>query len=121
MDGQGFSSVFDCKWSPDGMTIAATDAYGQLLIIGHGNAYNYKEIVHEQFFHTDYRPLLWDERGTAMDEQTRIAPHLMVPPFLVNADGVPYSPDTQRFVPGRENLDAPLQIAVTHRSDEGKK
>ena len=71
MEGQGFSSVFDCKWSPDGLSIAATDAFGQLLILGHGNPEPYEAIEYEQFFHTDYRPMLWDERGVVLDEQTR--------------------------------------------------
>ena len=119
MEGQGFSSVFDCKWSPDGLSIAATDAYGHIIILGHGNQKPFDEIQYEQFFHTDYRPLLWDESGLVKDEQTGIEPHLMVPPFLVNADGAPYPPNIQKFVPGRENLSSSLQVAVTNRIEEG--
>ena len=57
----------------------------------------------EQFFHTDYRPLIRDSNGYVLDEQTQQPPHLMAPPFLVDVDGNPYSPERQRLVPGREN------------------
>jgi bromodomain and WD repeat domain-containing protein 1/3 len=83
---------------------AATDSHGYLTMYGFGNGERYLRVPREQFFHSDYRPLMHDLNGFAVDEQTQQAPHLMPPPFLVNADGNPYSAEYQRLVPGRENL-----------------
>ena len=41
----------------------------------------------EQFFHTDYRPLMRDRNHYVVDEQTQLPPHLLPPPYLVNIDG----------------------------------
>ena len=83
---------------------AATDSHGFLSIFGFGKGDNFKQIPEQIFFHTDYRPLMHDANGFAIDEQTQRAPHLMQPPFLVDADGNPHPKDYQRLVPGRENL-----------------
>ncbi len=96
--------MFDAKWSPVFDMFAATDSHGYLTMYGFGSDDRYKQIPREQFFHSDYRPLMHDLNGFAVDEQTQTAPHLMPPPFLVNADGNPYSSEYQRLVPGRENL-----------------
>ena len=37
IEGQGHGAVFDCKFSPDGHTLAATDSHGHLLLMGFGN------------------------------------------------------------------------------------
>lgn len=57
----------------------------------------------ELFFHTDFRPIIRDGHHHVIDEQTQIMPHLMPPPFLVDADGNPHPTKYQRFVPGRES------------------
>lgn len=44
-----------------------------------------------------------DAQHHVIDEQTQIMPHLMPPPFLVDADGNPHPTKYQRFVPGRES------------------
>ena len=41
----------------------------------------------EQFFHTDYRPLMRDRNHYVVDEQTLLPPHLLPPPYLVDIDG----------------------------------
>ena len=41
----------------------------------------------EQFFHTDYRPLMRDRNHYVVDEQTQLPPHLLPPPYLVDIDG----------------------------------
>ena len=84
--------------------IAGTDSHGYLTIFGFGNDNDYARIPNEQFFHTDYRPLMRDSNEFVVDEQTQQPPHLMAPPFLVNADGNPYDIEFQRLVPGRQNL-----------------
>ncbi|XP_016981436.1 bromodomain and WD repeat-containing protein 3 isoform X1 [Drosophila rhopaloa] len=104
IDGQGHGSVFDAKWSPDGTMIAATDSHGHILIFGLGVCIEkYKMLPTELFFHTDFRPLIRDAQQHVVDEQTQIMPHLMPPPFLVDADGNPHPTRYQRFVPGRES------------------
>jgi bromodomain and WD repeat domain containing protein 1/3 len=104
IENEGHGCLFDTKWSPLYDTFASTDSHGYLTIFGFGNDDNYKKLPNEQFFHTDYRPLARDSNDYVVDEQTQQAPHLMPPPFLVNADGHPYPVDLQRLVPGRENL-----------------
>ncbi|XP_017020203.1 bromodomain and WD repeat-containing protein 3 [Drosophila kikkawai] len=104
IDGQGHGCLFDAKWSPDGTMIAATDSHGHILIFGLGMCIEkYKMLPTELFFHTDFRPLLRDAQHHVVDEQTQIMPHLMPPPFLVDADGNPHPSKYQRFVPGRES------------------
>lgn len=58
---------------------------------------------YEQFFHTDYRPLMRDARQLVLDEQTQLAPHLLPPPLLVDRDGNPQPAAAQRLVPGRQD------------------
>ena len=41
----------------------------------------------EQFFHTDYRPLMRDNHHYVIDEQSQRPPHLLPPPYLVDIDG----------------------------------
>ncbi|KAK3780024.1 hypothetical protein RRG08_029717 [Elysia crispata] len=103
IEGQGHGAVFDCKFSPDGLTLAATDSHGHLLLMGFGNNERCKKIPQQLFFHTDYRPLVRDANNYVLDEQTQQAPHVMPPPFLVDIDGNPYPAKVQRLVPGREN------------------
>ncbi|XP_065293659.1 bromodomain and WD repeat-containing protein 3 isoform X1 [Dermacentor albipictus] len=109
IEGQGHGAVFDCKFSPDGLLFASTDSHGHISIFGYGSGDPYKKVPDEQFFHTDYRPLIRDAQQHVLDEQTQCAPHLMPPPFLVDIDGNPYPPALQRLVPGREHcLDSQL-------------
>ncbi|XP_076372727.1 bromodomain and WD repeat-containing protein 3-like isoform X2 [Tachypleus tridentatus] len=103
IEGQGHGAVFDCKFSSDGFMFASTDSHGHISIFGLGSNERYKKVPEEQFFHTDYRPLIRDANQHVLDEQTQCAPHLMPPPFLVDIDGNPYPPHLQRLVPGREN------------------
>uniref|UniRef100_A0A8C1QQD3 Bromodomain and WD repeat domain containing 3 n=1 Tax=Cyprinus carpio TaxID=7962 RepID=A0A8C1QQD3_CYPCA len=103
IEGQGHGAVFDCKFSVDGQHFACTDSHGHLLIFGFGCSQPYEKIPDQMFFHTDFRPLIRDSNNFVLDEQTQQAPHLMPPPFLVDVDGNPHPPRSQRLVPGREN------------------
>ncbi|XP_038078010.1 bromodomain and WD repeat-containing protein 3-like isoform X2 [Patiria miniata] len=103
IEGQGHGAMFDCKFSHNGQYIAATDSHGHLLILGWGSSERYSKVPVEQFFHTDYRPLMRDANNYVLDEQTQQAPHLMPPPFLVDMDGNPHPIQYQKLVPGREN------------------
>lgn len=51
-----------------------------------------------------FRPLILDENNYFVDEETEIAPHLMGPPRMVDADGLDYDDDIQSLVPGRDLL-----------------
>lgn len=75
---------------------AATDSHGFITIYGFGNDDNYKRIPKELFFNTDYLPLIHDKNGYAIDQQTQQLPHLMQPPFIVDADGNPYDAELQQ-------------------------
>lgn len=113
IENEGHGCLFDTKWSPSNDMLAATDSHGYLTIFGFGSDETYKHVPNEQFFHTDYRPLMRDSNDFVVDEQTQQPVHLMQPPFLVNADGNPYELEYQRLVPGRENLtDAQLNPQV---------
>lgn len=102
IQGQGYGAVYDCKFAPDGQSIAATDSHGHLLHFSFTRNEHLEKLPTEMFFHTDYRPLIRDANDYVLDEQTQQPPHLMPPPFLVNIDGVPLAPQYQRLVPGRE-------------------
>ncbi|XP_038221099.1 PH-interacting protein [Zerene cesonia] len=104
IEGQGEGAIFDAKWG-GGDSIAASDSHGHVLLLGLGRGHRLlAQLPTELFFHTDYRPLVRDALGGALDEQTEIPPHLMPPPFLVDVEGAPHEPQHQRLVPGRENL-----------------
>ena len=72
------------------------------------------------FFHTDYRPLVYDDDLLDLDEETLLAPHLMPPPFLVDEDGHPYPPALQRLVPGRENMRDEQLVPTVIVNDDGE-
>lgn len=107
LEGQGHGSIFDCKFSPNGLQFVATDSHGHLIIFGFGSDELYQRVPYEQFFHTDYRPIIRDANNYVLDEQTQTAPHLMAPPFLVDIDGNPYPSDYQLLIPGRNSQNLP--------------
>lgn len=93
------ASIYDVKFSPDGLMIAATDSHGYLSLYGFGSAESYKDLPEQMFFNTDYRALIRDMRNFVLDEQTHIAPHLMPRPTLVDMNGDPHPERYQRLVP----------------------
>ena len=114
IENEGHGCLFDSKWSCTSDMFASTDSHGNLAIFSFGIDENdldgrtiltkYKKVPDQLFFHTDYRPLMRIQNGFVLDEQTQVPPHIMPPPFLVDADGNPYNSELQRLVPGRENL-----------------
>lgn len=103
IEGQGVGAIYDAKWSRNGQTITTSDSHGHMAIIGFGDKKRHERVPEQVFFHTDYRPLVRDINNYVIDEQTQCPPHQMPPPFLVDIDGNPHSPEYQRLVPGREN------------------
>ena len=61
-----------------------------------------------------------DANNYVLDEQTQQPPHLMPPPFLVDIDGNPYSPQFQRLVPGRERHKNDQLIPQMQVNEEGE-
>lgn len=49
-----------------------------------------------------------DANGYVLDETTGFAPHLMDPPLLVNAEGIPYEQMLQRFIAGHDQIVEPI-------------
>ncbi|XP_062620168.1 bromodomain and WD repeat-containing protein 3-like isoform X2 [Saccostrea cucullata] len=119
IEGQGHGAVFDIKFAPDGLSFAATDSHGHLLLFGFGSNEKHKQVPEEVFFHTDYRPLMRDANNYVLDEQTQQPPHLMPPPFLVDIDGNPYPPRFQKLVPGREHCNNDQLIPQMQVNEEG--
>ena len=101
LEGQGHGAIFDCKFSPTGLQFSATDSHGHLLIFGLGSDDAFQLVPTEQFFHSDYRPIIRDASNYVLDEQTETAPHLLPPPYLVDVDGNPYPLNYQVLIPGR--------------------
>jgi bromodomain and WD repeat domain-containing protein 1/3 len=89
-EDEGIPCIFDCKWSPDGLSCAAADSFGYLTLFGFGSSFPYEKHPDEQFFHTDYRPLMRDRNHYVIDEQAQVPPHLLPPPYLVDIDGHPH-------------------------------
>lgn len=98
----GNGALFDFAISPDGTLVATVDSHGRLSVYGVGTNQRAKTMPKQQFFNTDYMPLLPDEHGVLLDEWQEIEPHLMPPPKLVNASGALYSEEIQRLVAGRD-------------------
>jgi hypothetical protein len=89
-EDEGQACIYDAKFSPMGNDFVAVDSQGHLLLFGMGTSQPYEKFPREQFFHTDYRPLVIDRQHNAIDEQAQVPPHLMPPPLLVNIDGDPH-------------------------------
>ena len=41
---EGVPCIFDCKWSPDGLTCAAADSFGYMTIFGFGSSTPYEQV-----------------------------------------------------------------------------
>ena len=87
--------MYDAKWCPDHLNIAASDSHGPVLFFSANGketqGQDATKCPEEMFFHV-------------LDEQTQCAPHLLPPPFLVDVEGNPYPADIQKLVLGREHL-----------------
>ena len=81
---------------------------------------SFKKLPKAMFFHTDYLPLVYDADHNVLDEETRLAPHLMPPPFLVDDEGNPYPPSLQRLVPGREHMKDDELMPTVFVNDNGE-
>ncbi|WKX91473.1 hypothetical protein Q1695_009928 [Nippostrongylus brasiliensis] len=101
VEHRGHSAIFDFDISRDGCTVAAVDSLGHLTVYGVASK-STRLVPKQQFFDTDYSPLLMDDTGWVIDESTGIAPHLLPPPLLTDQDLVPLADEWQKAVPGRD-------------------
>ena len=61
--------------------------WGQITLSYLLSTHTHTKYPKEQFFHTDYHPLMQDRNHYVVDETTQLPPHLLPPPYLVDIDG----------------------------------
>ncbi|KAF8721532.1 hypothetical protein HU200_023039 [Digitaria exilis] len=87
----GHFKLVDGKFSPDGTSLILSDEIGQIFIIGTGQGESQKDAKYDQFFLGDYRPLIRDTNGSAIDQETQLIPHRRnMQDFLCDAGMIPY-------------------------------
>ncbi|VAH90333.1 unnamed protein product [Triticum turgidum subsp. durum] len=87
----GHYKLVDGKFSPDGTSLVLTDEIGQIFIIGTGQGKSQKDAKYDQFFLGDYRPLVHDTNGSAIDQETQLAPYRRnIQDLLCDSGMIPY-------------------------------
>ncbi|KAK2649656.1 hypothetical protein Ddye_017145 [Dipteronia dyeriana] len=71
----GRFKLVDGKFSPDGTSIVLSDDVGQIYLLNTGQGDSQKDAKYDQFFLGDYRPLIRDNLGNVLDQETQLAPH----------------------------------------------
>lgn len=88
----GRFKLVDGKFSPDGTSIILSDNVGQLYILSTGQGESQKDAKYDQFFLGDYRPLVQDTHGNALDQETQLAPYRRnMQDLLCDASMIPYT------------------------------
>lgn len=83
--------LVDGKFSPDGTSIILSDNVGQLYILNTGECESQKDAKYDQFFLGDYRPLVQDENGYPLDQETQLVPYRRnMQDLLCDAGMIPY-------------------------------
>ncbi|GMY27897.1 bromodomain and WD repeat-containing protein 3 [Fagus crenata] len=83
--------LVDGKFSPDGTSIILSDDVGQLYILNTGQGESQMDAKYDQFFLGDYRPLIYDTHGNALDQETQLPPYRRnMEDLLCGSDMVPY-------------------------------
>lgn len=116
IEGEGRASVLEAVFTTDGECLITVDANGHLSIFGHELLRLHHPVPREQFFSTDYLPLIRDRFSNVLDEGTELPPHLVGPPYLVDQHGMALPPDVQCLIPGRHILsdsDIAALVSVT--------
>ncbi|THG22303.1 hypothetical protein TEA_024937 [Camellia sinensis var. sinensis] len=118
-----------CTEVGDGTSIILSDNVGQLYILSTGQGESQKDAKYDQFFLGDYRPLVQDTHGNALDQETQLAPYrrnmqdllCMIPytePYQsmyqqrrLGALGIEWRPSSVRFAVGADvTLDQDYQM-----------
>ncbi|XP_050376385.1 uncharacterized protein LOC126793802 isoform X2 [Argentina anserina] len=71
----GHVKLVDGKFSADGTSIVLSDDVGQIYLINTGEGESQKDAKYDQFFLGDYRPLVRDNAGHILDQETQLPPH----------------------------------------------
>jgi hypothetical protein len=83
------SRVLDGAFAPSGTQFAVSNFYGELVLFGFGpqpvRALN--RYPTEQFLPDESQPLIYDRFGWCVDAQSRVPPHLMPRPPLIDFAG----------------------------------
>ncbi|URD80260.1 WD domain, G-beta repeat domain containing protein [Musa troglodytarum] len=84
--------LVDGKFSLDGTSVVLSDEVGQIFIVATGQGESQKDAKYDQFFLGDYRPLMQDTSGNALDQETQLTPHRRnIQDLLCDSDMIPYS------------------------------
>ncbi|KAI3821785.1 hypothetical protein L1987_09357 [Smallanthus sonchifolius] len=87
----GRFKLVDGKFSPDGTSIILSDEVGQLYILSTGQGEAQNDAKYDQFFLGDYRPLVQDGHGNALDQETQLAPYRRnMQDLLCDSGMIPY-------------------------------
>lgn len=98
--------LVDGKFSPDGTSIILSDDVGQLYILNTGQGEAQQDAKYDQFFLGDYRPLMQDTYGNAVDQETQLAPYRRnMQDLLCDSGMIPYTEPYQTMYQKRR-LDA---------------
>jgi len=104
----------DGCWTADGTQFIIGDSLGQvsfLAVTENLAAKTFAEEAPEQYFRSDYEPLMWDSWGYTLESHTGLPPHLTPAGALMNFAGHPYdfafkSEDPMKELPGPAPLTA---------------
>lgn len=84
--------LVDGKFSPDGTSIILSDDVGQLYVLSTGQGEAQQDAKYDQFFLGDYRPLMQDTYGNAVDQETQLAPYRRnMQDLLCDSGMIPYT------------------------------
>ncbi|KAE8676675.1 protein PROLIFERA-like isoform X1 [Hibiscus syriacus] len=87
----GRFKLVDGKFSPDGTSIVLSDEVGQIHLLNTGQGESQMDAKYDQFFLGDYRPLIWDSAGNALDQETQSTPHRRnMQDLICDASMIPY-------------------------------
>ncbi|GAM27759.1 hypothetical protein SAMD00019534_109350 [Acytostelium subglobosum LB1] len=112
IEGLNQIQISDGCFSPDGTRFGVTTTFGRWYILqvgGEGDRLSGRldNIPGEQFFQTDYQPIVRDHSGNVLDQLTQTPPHLMPQPILVNYQGAPYNTQPSQPKLGEPYVDTP--------------
>ncbi|KAK2970282.1 hypothetical protein RJ640_021744, partial [Escallonia rubra] len=121
----GRFKLVDGKFSPDGTSIVLSDDVGQIYLLNTGQGESQKDAEYDQFFLGDYRPLMQDAHGNAVDQETQLTPYRRnIQDALCDASMIPYpepyQSKYQRLRLGALNIEwRPSSIKVAIGTDIG--
>lgn len=102
----GRYKLVDGKFSPDGTSIVLSDDVGQIYLINTGQGESQKDAKYDQFFLGDYRPLIQDENGSVVDQETQLLSYQRnIQDALCDSSMVPY-PEPYQNIYQRRRLGA---------------